>query len=46
LTFETGSKLLVLGEYAFGCCSSLGSIYLPSSLETISPYCFQYCGTP
>jgi hypothetical protein len=35
---------LVLGESAFWYCSSLRSICLPSSLETISPGCFQSCG--
>jgi hypothetical protein len=35
VTFESGSQLSSIAEDAFCCCSSLSSIYCPSSLQTI-----------
>jgi hypothetical protein len=43
LTFESGCKVLILGESAFRNCSSLQSICIPSSVETISSDCFENC---
>jgi hypothetical protein len=37
LTFEPGSQLSDLGEFAFADCSSLWSICLPAGLHTITP---------
>jgi hypothetical protein len=35
VTFESGSKLSSIEEFAFAYCSSLSSICIPSSLKTI-----------
>jgi hypothetical protein len=35
ITFESGSQLSSLSEYAFWSCLSLSSIFCPSSLQTI-----------
>jgi hypothetical protein len=44
VTFEPGSKLSMFSEDAFACCRSLQSIWLPSSLESISPGSFGFVG--
>jgi hypothetical protein len=41
LTFEPGSRLSRLGDWAFADCRSFQSICIPSSIETISPSCFR-----
>jgi hypothetical protein len=43
LNRESGSKLSIVGEPAFGHCSSLRSICLPASIETICESCFSWC---
>jgi hypothetical protein len=43
LTFESNCKVSILGESAFQNCSSLQSICIPSSIETISKSCFGGC---
>jgi hypothetical protein len=43
LSFEPGSSVSVLGKSAFQNCGSLHSICLPSSLETLSTFCFRGC---
>jgi hypothetical protein len=43
LEFEAGSQIRVLGEYAFVNCWSLRSICVPSSVQTISQFCFMCC---
>ncbi len=40
VTFEAGSVLKEIGEYAFFACPKLGSIELPATLETIGAYAF------
>jgi len=42
--FEEGSKLVTLGQSAFGACSSLESINLPDSLTEIGSFAFNKCG--
>jgi hypothetical protein len=43
LTFESGSQHVSLGNAAFEGCSSLQSIGIPSSIETIPECCFRWC---
>jgi hypothetical protein len=43
LAFEYGSQLQLLGDSAFAECSSLQSIFRPSSTEEISTDCFSDC---
>jgi hypothetical protein len=43
LTFQSGRRVLTLGSAAFSRCSSLQSICIPSSIETISTKCFAGC---
>jgi hypothetical protein len=43
LAFESGSQLWALGDSAFFGCSSLESICIPSSIQTISKACFNSC---
>jgi hypothetical protein len=43
VTFEPGSKLSSIGNCAFGDCSSLSSICIPSSVERIGKCCFLRC---
>jgi hypothetical protein len=45
LTFEPCSKVSILGPSAFLSCSSLQSICIPSSVQTISDSCFAFCPT-
>jgi hypothetical protein len=44
VTFGPGCQLLSFPESLFKGCSSLRSICIPSSIETISPRCFAGCG--
>ncbi len=44
VTFEEGSKLTSIGNYAFSYCNRrLKSIIIPASVETIGQSCFSYC---
>jgi hypothetical protein len=43
VTFESGSNLSSIEDFAFNCCSSLSSICIPSSVETLGGYCFSGC---
>jgi hypothetical protein len=43
VTFESGSQLSSIAESAFWYCSSLSSIFIPSSVEMLGKYCFQGC---
>jgi hypothetical protein len=43
LAFESNCKVSILGKAAFQNCSSLQSISIPSSIETISQSCFGGC---
>jgi hypothetical protein len=43
VSFESGGGLSPVGDYSFSGCSSLRSIYLPSSIEAISPLSFINC---
>jgi hypothetical protein len=43
VTFESGCKVSILGGFAFAYCVSLESIWIPSSIETISNFCFSLC---
>jgi hypothetical protein len=43
VTFESGSAIAHLGDSAFQHCSVLQSMSLPSSIQTISPSCFNSC---
>jgi hypothetical protein len=43
VTFEPGCRLSTLGESAFAGCSSLRSIFIPSSIEAISRFGFRQC---
>jgi hypothetical protein len=45
LTFEFGSRLSILGNWAFESCESLQSIFIPSSVEWIELGCFDQCGS-
>jgi hypothetical protein len=45
VTFEPGSNLRVLEDYAFYRCSALHSLSLPSALEVIGDCCFMECST-
>jgi hypothetical protein len=43
VTFESGSHLSSIAESAFRYCSSLSSIFIPSSVEMLGKYCFSGC---
>jgi hypothetical protein len=43
LTFETGSKLAIVRDFAFSECSALQSICIPSSIEIMAKSCFNGC---
>jgi hypothetical protein len=43
VSFEPGYKASVLGKSAFSGCTSLQSIWIPSSIEIISQLCFNNC---
>ena len=43
VTFEGGSKLTSIGDYAFDCCEALKNITIPASVETIGESCFANC---
>jgi hypothetical protein len=45
VTFESGSKVLVLERCVFFGCLSLQSICIPSLVERIDTECFAYCQT-
>jgi hypothetical protein len=42
-TFEAVSACLRIESYAFASCSSLSSICIPSSVETLCDHCFSQC---
>jgi hypothetical protein len=42
--FEPGCRLAILPEAMFDGCSSLQSIRIPSSIDTICVSCFAGCG--
>ena len=44
VTFEQGSRLEVLENYAFSECTSLKTIALPDTLTTIGENCFSRSG--
>ena len=43
VTFESGSKLTNIGDYAFGDCTSLESLTIPSSVTSIGECAFIRC---
>lgn len=43
VSFEEGSKLESLGEYAFQSCKALDEITFPDSLTTVPGYAFSWC---
>jgi hypothetical protein len=43
VTFESGSRLAIIGKDAFLCCSALSSICIPSSVERLPYRCFEGC---
>jgi hypothetical protein len=43
VTFAPGSQLLCIPSYAFDSCSSLLSVCIPCSVETLSQKCFAKC---
>jgi hypothetical protein len=43
VTFESGSRLSMIGRSAFSDCFSLDVICIPGSVETIGSYCFDGC---
>ena len=43
ITFQEGSRLIEIGEYAFTGCSALTSITLPNGLQKIETLAFQKC---
>jgi hypothetical protein len=45
LAFESNSTLSEIWASAFHACSSLPSIFIPSSVKTIGAKCFQNCGS-
>jgi hypothetical protein len=45
VTFESGSQLSSIAESAFWGCSSLSSIFIPSSVEMLGAYCFSQCNS-
>jgi hypothetical protein len=40
VTFESGSRLRIIGQRAFACCMSLEAICIPASVETLGSMCF------
>ena len=45
VTFEEGSKLESIGEYAFQSCKGLDEVVLPDSLTVIPGYIFSWCSS-
>jgi hypothetical protein len=43
VTFESGSQLSSIAQSAFWKCSSLSSIFIPSSVESLGKDCFSGC---
>jgi hypothetical protein len=43
ITFESGTKLTRLGDFAFCKCSSLKSLCVPASVTVVGSSCFQDC---
>jgi hypothetical protein len=41
--FESDSTLSCIAEFAFHSCSSLSSIFIPSSVEKLGKWCFSGC---
>jgi hypothetical protein len=46
VTFESESRLLRIEKNVFAMCSSLSSIRIPSSVETLCEGCFCGCSSP
>lgn len=44
ITFESGSQLEAIGEYAFSNCNKLKSIVIPSGVTDIGSHAFNMCG--
>lgn len=45
VTISEDSSLTSIGEYAFGYCEKLPSIYIPAGVKTIDGNAFLYCSS-
>jgi hypothetical protein len=43
ITFEDNTRLIRLDDYAFFCCSALGSICIPAGVKSLGALCFDRC---